>query len=165
MERTEILSKETLLCYLINELSNGNYEITTHLDREGCWLGEITIKATDEPTNEDQEYFHELAKHLVRGESTELKPTPILRKSDFNLEHDTLVFYECNECGEYDINPETDIVTECPVCGGHEIMNETCHEGLRCNLCNGLFDPWDEAYRGKGKPMLICRECYNLLED
>ena len=67
MERTEILSKETLLCYLINELSNGNYEVTTHLDREGCWLGEISIMVTDEKINDDQEYFHELAKNLLRG--------------------------------------------------------------------------------------------------
>ena len=65
MQRTEILSKETLLCYLINELSNGNYEVETHLDRDGCWLGEITIRVTEEQTNEDQEYFHELAKKLL----------------------------------------------------------------------------------------------------
>ena len=165
MERVEILSKETLLCYLINELSNGNYEVTTHLDRNGCWLGEITIKGTNEQTNEDSDYFHELAKHLVRGESAELKPSPILRKSDFDFEYDNLIFYECGECGKYDINPETDVVTECPVCGGHEIMNETCHEGLHCTLCNGMFDPWDEAYRGKARPMLICRNCYNSLDN
>jgi hypothetical protein len=65
MERVEILSKETLLCYLINELSNENFEVTTHLDREGCWLGEITIKAVNEPINEDQEYFYELAKIML----------------------------------------------------------------------------------------------------
>ena len=68
MERTQILSKETLLCYLINELSSGNFEVTTHLDRKGCWLGEITIKAVNEPTNEDQEYFHELAKVMLQHE-------------------------------------------------------------------------------------------------
>ena len=67
MDRVEILSKETLLCYLLNELSNGNYEVTTHLDKNGCWLGEISIKGTYEKTNDDQEYFHELAKNLLRG--------------------------------------------------------------------------------------------------
>ena len=36
MDRVEIFSKETLLCYLINELSDGNYEITTHLTEDGC---------------------------------------------------------------------------------------------------------------------------------
>jgi hypothetical protein len=65
MERIQVLSKETLLCYLINELSNENFEVTTHLDREGCWLGEITIKAVNEPINEDQEYFYELAKIML----------------------------------------------------------------------------------------------------
>ena len=68
MERTEILSKETLLCYLLTELSGGNYEVITHLDRNGCWLGEITIKVTEETTNEDQEYFHELAKVMLQHE-------------------------------------------------------------------------------------------------
>ena len=67
MDRVEILSKETLLCYLINELSNGNYEVTTHLDENGCWLGEISIKGTNEKTNEDQEYFHELAKNFLKS--------------------------------------------------------------------------------------------------
>lgn len=165
MERVEILSKETLLCYLLTELSGGNYEVITHLDRNGCWLGEITIKVTEETTNEDSDYFYELAKHLVRGETTELEPRLVIRKSDFNLEHDTLIFYECNECGEYNINPETDVVTECPVCGGHEIMNETCHEGLRCTLCNKTLEPWEEAYRSKSRPMLICRNCYKTLDN
>jgi hypothetical protein len=72
MDRVEIFSKETLLCYLINELSDGNYEITTHLTEDGCWLGSIDIRQTDKQKwtdNEDQEYFHELGKRLLKTEN------------------------------------------------------------------------------------------------
>jgi hypothetical protein len=71
MERVEIFTKETLLCYLINELSDGNYEITTHLTDDGCWLGSIDIRKTtlqNWTDTDDQEYYHELSKHLLKVE-------------------------------------------------------------------------------------------------
>ena len=71
MDRIEILSKETLLCYLINELSDGNYQIITHLDEDGCWLGSIDIRPTDKQDwldNTDEQYYITLADNLKKVE-------------------------------------------------------------------------------------------------
>ena len=68
MEDKKIYSKETLLVYLINELSNGNFEVITHLDGEGCWLGHIEIKVSDNEKNEDIEYYKKIAKNLLTNE-------------------------------------------------------------------------------------------------
>lgn len=66
MDRTEIYSKETLLVYLINELSKGNFLVTTVLDDEGCWTGEIHIKETPIPNNDDDNYYLNLAKNIEK---------------------------------------------------------------------------------------------------
>ena len=64
MKDVEILSKETLLVYLINELSGGNHKVTTHLDKDGCWVGKIEIEVSYEEENDDKKYYKELAKHM-----------------------------------------------------------------------------------------------------
>ena len=164
MERVEILSKETLLCYLINELSNGNYEVTTHLDRNGCWLGEISIKGTNEILNEDQDYFHNLAKAMLGHNVKPLRADPksLMRKSDFSIEHDEVILSECADCGDYDISPR-EVIDTCK-CGGR-MIHETAHEGLKCNFCGLRFDPWDNIYRGKERDCIICEECYKTLDN
>lgn len=64
MNRKTTLSKETLLVYLINELSSGNYTVTTELDEDGCWLGKVRIEACLEKNN-DNEYYMNLVKHMM----------------------------------------------------------------------------------------------------
>lgn len=60
MEEKNIYSKETMLVYLINELSSGNYEVITHLDKDGCWVGHIEIKQTNLKENKDIKYYENL---------------------------------------------------------------------------------------------------------
>ena len=63
-KKTDImyLSKETLICYLLNELGNtGTWKVTTHLGDSGEWLGKIDIQATEEPDNDDLQYFKSIA--------------------------------------------------------------------------------------------------------
>lgn len=57
------LSKETLICYLLNELSNNvTWEVTTYLTDDGCWKGAIDIRFAEEGLgNDDIEYFKTLA--------------------------------------------------------------------------------------------------------
>ena len=64
MNAKHTLSKETLLVYLINELSSGNYKVTTDLDEEGCWVGRIHIESCFEKNNDDDEYYMNLVKHM-----------------------------------------------------------------------------------------------------
>ena len=59
------LSKETLLVYLINELSSGNYIVTTDLDEEGYWVGRVHIETCLEKNNDDDEYYMNLAKRMI----------------------------------------------------------------------------------------------------
>ena len=68
MKNTKIYSKETLLVYLINELSNGNFEVITHLDGNGCWTGHIEIKTSHNEENEDVEYYKKIAKNLLTND-------------------------------------------------------------------------------------------------
>jgi hypothetical protein len=64
MKNITTLSKETLLVYLINELSKGNFKVTTHLDENGCWVGKIDIEVSHEEENNDDDYYRLLARHL-----------------------------------------------------------------------------------------------------
>ena len=64
MNVKNILSKETLLTYLINELSSGNYEVTTHLDNQGCWIGKVTIEISGKEENNDNDYYKALVSHM-----------------------------------------------------------------------------------------------------
>ena len=64
MNTKSTLSKETLLVYLINELSSGNYKVTTDLDEGGCWVGRIHIESCFEEDNDDDEYYMKLVKHM-----------------------------------------------------------------------------------------------------
>jgi hypothetical protein len=62
----QIFDKQTLLVYLINELSdNFNYEVDTKLTPEGCWSGEVVIKEkhkTDTPLIDPLDYYIDLGK-------------------------------------------------------------------------------------------------------
>lgn len=58
------LSKNTLICYLLNELDNATFEVTTHLTEDGCWTGAIDIRFAEGPDNDDVEYFKALAAHF-----------------------------------------------------------------------------------------------------
>lgn len=58
----QYLSKETLICYLLNELGNhGTWEVTTHLGDHGEWIGKIDIRFAEGRKNEDLEYFKSIA--------------------------------------------------------------------------------------------------------
>lgn len=59
-------TKETLLVYLINELSNKqNYEVTTILDDYGCWTGNVEIKSTLNEEVDDDEYYKTIAERMM----------------------------------------------------------------------------------------------------
>ena len=54
-----ILSKNTLLYYIMNEFGNNsdiNLEVIEHLDEQGCWTGKISISNT-EAANQDDAYL------------------------------------------------------------------------------------------------------------
>ena len=85
-----------------------------------------------------------------------------MRKSDFSIEHDEVIFSECAECGDYEISPDEEIDT-CH-CGGR-MIHETAHENVPCNFCWTRFDPWDDIYRAKDRDYVICYDCYNALDD
>lgn len=54
-----ILSKNTLLYYIMNEFGNNsdiNLEVIEHLDDQGGWTGKISISST-EAANQDDAYL------------------------------------------------------------------------------------------------------------
>lgn len=57
------LSKNTLICYLLNELGdNADWDVTTYLTDDGCWTGAIDIRFAEKGLgNDDVEYFKALA--------------------------------------------------------------------------------------------------------
>ena len=65
-KRVQILSKETLIAYLLNEFPrNTNLKVTTFLDDNNCWLGKVQIEISGNPNNEDMEYFKCITRHLT----------------------------------------------------------------------------------------------------
>lgn len=90
-----------------------------------------------------------------------------ITKEDFQTfepEEDYVVQADCEVCGEsYD-----EEVEECIVCGSDDIIiNETSHEGLRCEACRHYFDMWEETVEGYvgEEPVAICNACYEKLEE
>lgn len=65
MNNVQVLSKETLLVYLINELGDGNFKVTTVLDENGCWTNKVIIEGSTNENNEDNSYYKELVKGLM----------------------------------------------------------------------------------------------------
>ena len=53
MEEKQILSKLMTLIYLFNEFGNVNLEVTTVLDKEGCWTGKVILEQTTQPAVDD----------------------------------------------------------------------------------------------------------------
>jgi hypothetical protein len=53
------LDKNTLLVYLINELSaNQTWEVTTILDDDGCWTGQVLLKGLNDAEPTDIENYY-----------------------------------------------------------------------------------------------------------
>jgi hypothetical protein len=63
MKKVQLFDKNTLLVYLINELSaKQTWEVTTILDDDGCWTGQVLIKelGSEEPKDID-DYYKKIA--------------------------------------------------------------------------------------------------------
>lgn len=66
MNRVEIYDKNTLLVYLINELSDQcNYRVTTVLNKDECWTGKVIIEETTQE-HESEKYYLALAEGMKR---------------------------------------------------------------------------------------------------
>ena len=67
MIKEVIYKKETVLTYLINELSNKcNYKVSTVLTPDGCWTGEIRIQETLNQNVEDENYYLAIAENIKK---------------------------------------------------------------------------------------------------
>lgn len=83
---------------------------------------------------------------------------------EFDFEEDFIISAECEDCGYY-TEDENDFENNCPECGGN-LINETSHEDCKCSICNCRIDIWEDAYRYKKEhDILICKECYEKLEN
>lgn len=87
-----------------------------------------------------------------------------MKKSDFVYEEDFIISAECEECGHY-TEDENDFDNGCPDCGGN-LINSTSHEEMRCAICNGHVDMWEDVYRStEDSDVVICTSCYEDLEE
>lgn len=67
MEHEMVLTKETLITYLLHELSGADtHKVTTYLDENGCWIGKLKIESSNEP-NQDSKYYKALTESFVLG--------------------------------------------------------------------------------------------------
>lgn len=65
MKHEIVLTKETLITYLLNELSGAvTHKVTTYLDENGCWIGKLKIESSNEP-NQDCKYYKALTENFV----------------------------------------------------------------------------------------------------
>lgn len=86
------------------------------------------------------------------------------KAEDFTFEEDFIISAECEECG-YRTEDENEFDYDCPECGG-TLINETSHEDFRCAICNHHIDMWDDVYRhNENSEIMICKDCYEDLED
>lgn len=65
-----------------------------------------------------------------------------LTERDFEYEEDYAIAYECDNCGHYEDSDDE----ECSECYSDVLIYETSHEGLECDLCEHIFDPWEDWY-------------------
>lgn len=56
-----ILDKNTLLVYLINELGNHPWKVTTVLDDNGCWTAQLILEGTEEEPKDIEKYYKNLS--------------------------------------------------------------------------------------------------------
>lgn len=57
------LSKEALICYLMNELGNScKWEVSTYISDNDEWVGAIDIRFKDAIETDDKKYFAEISK-------------------------------------------------------------------------------------------------------
>ena len=67
MEREQIFDKNTLLVYLINELSpQKNYKVRTVLSSSGCWTGKVIIEETTQKPKDIDEYYIYLGDNMKK---------------------------------------------------------------------------------------------------
>lgn len=87
------------------------------------------------------------------------------KKEEFDFEEDYPVSGECEDC-DYITDVADELETQsCPECDG-TLLITTAHEGTQCDICNGFFNSYEDAYRNIGDPtILICEDCYNDLEE
>lgn len=55
-----ILDKNTLLVYLINELGDHSWKVTTVLDDNGCWTAHLILEGTEEEPKDIENYYKNL---------------------------------------------------------------------------------------------------------
>ena len=86
------------------------------------------------------------------------------KKSDFDYEEDYIISAECEDCGHI-TEDESDFDNNCPECGGN-LINTTSHEDCKCAICQRHFDMFEDVYRYvKDSDTMICKECYEDLEE
>lgn len=63
MDKTNvmILDKNTLLVYLINELGDHPWKVTTVLDDNGCWTAHLILEGTEEEPKDIENYYHKIS--------------------------------------------------------------------------------------------------------
>lgn len=85
-----------------------------------------------------------------------------LTERDFEYEEDYAIAYECDDCGHYEDSDDE----ECPECYSDVLIYETSHEGLECDLCEHIFDPWEDWYvNDSDKDTRIEHICENCHSD
>lgn len=74
-----------------------------------------------------------------------------------------LLSSECQVCGYFrdeDNQREYEEVESCEECGSVEFTHDTSFEGLECEECSHVFDPWEGAYiDSEDSDKLYCAEC------
>lgn len=83
-----------------------------------------------------------------------------MKKENFTIEKDFVVYAECEECGEVFFEEKD----ECEECGG-ELINTTKHETSVCCVCKNVIGMWEDAYKENTTGEIICRACYDNIEE
>ena len=86
------------------------------------------------------------------------------KKSSWRFEEDDAAYYMCPSC---------DYVTDdcdccCPECEEADMVVTTIHEGDKCEMCEQEFLCYEDGYVPrdiKYSAYILCKECYNKLED
>lgn len=93
-----------------------------------------------------------------------------LQQIHFYFTEDYVLAYECMDCEHYeDWDDDYNEPESCSKCGSEHIVNDTAHEGLECDLCNHVFEPWEDMYTDDSSKQSnvekICTECFEGLDN
>lgn len=89
-----------------------------------------------------------------------------MSQKDWTFEEDELLSKECENCEASLEGSDVEDIEVCPDCGCEDLINSTCHEGMECSKCQGVFDIWEDGYRNeKNDDELICKDCFDKLAD